>query len=80
MPKSYVGKNRYPRDKNGRLKHLQVVKKRGEYRKPGFHEVHHKDGNPRNYRSKNLELMYKGEHRLHHDIERKEKRLRKYKL
>ena len=77
MPKGHVKKSRYPRDKKGRLKHLQVVKKRGDYRIPGFHEVHHKDGNPRNYRSKNLELMYKGEHNLHHDIKRKENYFKK---
>ena len=46
MDKTYKKKSRYPRDKKGRLKHLQVVKKRGDYRIPGFHEVHHKDGNP----------------------------------
>ena len=80
MPKRYVKKSRYPRDKKGKLNHLQVVKRRGDYRVPGFHEVHHKDDNPRNYRSKNLELMYKGEHRLHHEIKRKEKRLKKYKF
>ena len=70
---------KYPRDKKGRLIHLKVVKKRGDYYKPGFHQVHHKDGNPRNYRSKNLETMYVSEHKVHHHIKRKEKQLKKYK-
>jgi len=70
-------KIRYPRDKKGRLKHIQTVKKRGEYYKPGFHEAHHKNKNIKDYRSKNIELMYKNEHRLHHYIERKEKYFKK---
>ena len=71
---------RYPRDKKGRLKHLKVVKKRGDDYKPGFHQAHHKDGNPRNYRSRNLETMYVGEHKVHHHVKKLEKDQKKYKL
>ena len=70
-------KSRYAK-KNGKFVHREVVKKRGEYLKPGFHHVHHKDGNPRNNRSSNLERMYNSEHVLNHDIKRKEKKFKKY--
>lgn len=66
---------KYPRDKKGRLKHLQVIRKRGDYYKPGFHQVHHKDGNTRNYRSSNLQKMYINEHKVHHHVKRREKKL-----
>jgi len=79
MPWKYKN-SRYPRDKKGRFKHIQTVKKRGEYYKPGFHEAHHKNKNTKDYRSKNIELKYKGEHRFDHYIERKEKSFeRRYK-
>ena len=71
---------KYPRDKKGKLEHLKVVKKRGDNYKPGFHQVHHKGGNPKNYKSSNLETMYVTEHKVHHHVKRLEKKLKKYWL
>jgi len=74
---SYKNKSRY-KMKNGKFEHIEVIKKRGDYYKSGFHNVHHKNRNIRDNRSENLELMYNSEHRLHHYIDRKKKKLKKY--
>ena len=81
MAKTYIDEKGYERySGSGKLVHREVVKKQGVYLKPGFHHVHHKDGNKLNNDPKNLEVKYRSEHELDHHIERQEKRLnKKYK-
>ena len=72
-------KKQYKKNKKGKFVHIEVAKKKG-YVKPGFHQVHHKNKNIHDNRPSNLEIMYTNEHKLHHDIERKNKKLKKYKF
>lgn len=74
-----ITRKQYKKNKKGKFAHIKKAKQKG-YVKPGFHHVHHKNKNIHDNRSKNLEIKYNSEHRLHHDIERKENRLKKYKL
>jgi len=77
--------SRYYKNKSGYLKdkktkkfvHREAARKKYGYLHPGFHHVHHKDGNKLNNNPRNLERMYNTEHRLHHDIKRKEKKFKK---
>jgi len=61
MGNFHYNKSGYPVwNDTGKLVHRTIVKaKRGE-------EVHHKDGNPHNFRRSNLQVMIKGAHRELH--------------
>ena len=69
-----IDKRGYPRDEDGRLVHRKVAYKKykrdkSKHNKPfGKYQVHHKDGNKKNFRSHNLEILTPSEHRDTHGI------------
>jgi hypothetical protein len=64
----------YPREKDGKLIHRKVAYRdykanKGKYSQPfSKYQVHHKDGNKKNFRGSNLEIVTEGEHREIHGI------------
>ena len=72
MAKTYIGKKGYPRYKGSKkLVHRAVARKKVGGKIGIGRVVHHKDGNKRNFRRSNLQVMSRSSHSRLHSKKRK---------